>query len=118
VYSQQRDEGYYAHHYYAFFDVPIVNPEWTSTTAKMSLEIQVTTQLQEILGDITHPYFQRSRIDPRVKDNNWKWEIGTNRFRSAYMAHALHLLEAIIIDLRKDSKSMNLTKESVEKHET
>ncbi len=74
----------------------------------MNLEIQVTTQLQEILGDLTHPYFQISRIDPNSPDRKWKWETDSNRFRSAYMCHTLHLLEAIMIDLRDKNTPQQL----------
>jgi hypothetical protein len=104
VYSQQREEGYYAYHFYSWFDISIVNSEWIVSTEKIQMEIQVTTQLQEILYDLTHPYFEISRIDPKALDEQqWKWETKSNRFRSAYMCHTLHLLEAVIIDLRDES---------------
>ncbi len=28
IYTQERDEGYYAHHFYALFDVSILGTEW------------------------------------------------------------------------------------------
>ena len=50
TYSQSREEGYYAHHFYTYFQVTIVDSEWTEKTTNMSLEIQVTTQLQDVLN--------------------------------------------------------------------
>lgn len=118
IYSQERDEGYYAHHFYAWFDVPIVNSEWIMSTEKICLEIQVTTQLQEILKDLTHQYFEISRIEPMGQDEQqWKWETKSNRFRSAYMCHTLHLLEAIIVDLR-EGQPQAMLKRKAENDET
>ncbi len=100
-YSQERDEGYYAYHFYLFFDVSILGPDWIAQKIEATAEIQVTTQLQEVLKDLTHHYFEITRLEPKSYDDKWKWEVDSNRFRSAYMCHTLHLLEAIILDLRK-----------------
>lgn len=100
-YSQERDEGYYAYHFYLYFDVSILGPDWIEQKVEAMAEIQVTTQLQEVLKDLTHHYFEITRLEPKSYDDKWKWEVASNRFRSAYMCHTLHLLEAIILDLRK-----------------
>jgi ppGpp synthetase/RelA/SpoT-type nucleotidyltranferase len=117
AYTQGRDEGYYAHHFYATFQLPILDSGWEFLTEAIRLEIQVTTQLQEILGNLTHPYFEKSRIDPRGPDEAWKWETKSNRFRSAYMCHALHLLEAVIVDLREKAIA-DQVEDKVENDET
>jgi len=101
VYSQENDRGYYAHHFHTWFDVEIMDSKWDASIEKIQLEIQVTTQLQDILDSLTHPYYEISRINPEPRDDNqWKWDTKSNRFRSAYMGHTLHLLEAIILDIR------------------
>lgn len=100
-YSQERDEGYYAYHFYIYFDVQVLDSEWKEIDTTAIVEIQFTTQLQEVLKELTHQYFEVSRLEPESSDNKWKWEVNSNRFRSAYMCHTLHLLEAIILDLRK-----------------
>jgi ppGpp synthetase/RelA/SpoT-type nucleotidyltranferase len=99
-YTQERDEGYYAYHNYVWFDVEILDTDWKSHKDKIRLEIQVTTQLQEILKELTHQYFEESRLDPASYDQKWKWEFSTGKFKAGYMSHTLHLLESIIVDLR------------------
>ena len=105
-YTHERDEGYYAYHFYVKYPVDIIDEKWSTITVNITFEIQITTQLQEVLKELTHQYFESSRIDPNISDLKWKWEYDSPRFRSGYMCHTLHLLEAIIIDLRdKDAKA-------------
>ncbi len=72
----------------------------------LQVEIQLTTQLQEILYKITHKNYEVLR-DQRIEGDRsaWKWEVKTNRFRAGYLGHTLHLLEAIIMDLRDEDIS-------------
>lgn len=104
-YSQERDEGYYAYHFYINFGVQVLDTKWKEIDTTLNVEIQFTTQLQEVLKELTHQYFEISRLEPKSFDNKWKWEVDSNRFRSAYMCHTLHLLEAIILDLRKKGEA-------------
>jgi len=106
-YSQERDEGYYAYHFYIYFDVQVLDAGWNEVNTVAIAEIQVTTQMQEVLKELTHQYFEVTRLEPKSSDNKWKWEVNSNRFRSAYMCHTLHLLEAIILDLRKKALESN-----------
>lgn len=96
-----RDEGYYSHHLYITFWANILTTD-SSVEQSVDLEIQVTTQLQDILKNLTHRYYSQDRSAPSNK--NWKWEFRTNRFRARFLSHSLHLLEALIVDVR-DNKS-------------
>ena len=99
--ARGRDEGYYSHHLYIPFLVDVLTVGGTEQQA-VELEIQVTTQLQDILKNLTHRYYSEDRSLPPNKD--WKWEFRTNRFRARFLGHSLHLLEALIVDVR-ESKS-------------
>jgi ppGpp synthetase/RelA/SpoT-type nucleotidyltranferase len=105
-YSQQRDEGYYAFHSYTTFKVSILDTEWQSVPTSVRIEIQFTTQLQDLLKNFTHQYFEETRLASSAPDNKWKWDIKSNRFKASYMSHTLHLLEAIIVELRDNSKTV------------
>jgi len=97
---QQRDDGYYAYHFYIKLPVPVFDRNWVETVNDISIEIQLTTQLQEILYQITHRYYESTR-DKFISDPHaWKWEVGSSRFRAGYICHTLHLLEGIILELR------------------
>jgi hypothetical protein len=99
-YSQERDEGYYALHFYATFKVDLLNKELQAQESHVELEIQTTTQLQEILKGLTYTYYKESRTQPARDRSKWKWEYETNRFKAGYLGHTLHLMEAIIVELR------------------
>lgn len=99
-YSQQKDEGYYAYHFYVEIPVQIANIKYETYDVKVSVEIQLTTQLQEVLYKITHQHYERNRRIRKNDPSSWKWEVSSSRFKSGYLSHTLHLLEAIILELR------------------
>jgi hypothetical protein len=101
-YSQDRDEGYYAYHFNTTLHMVLTDEHWADRPHKLTLEVQLTTQLQEVLRELTHPHYQAHRSDPRPDRHRWKWEHGSNRFRAGYLGHALHLLEAIVVEIRDD----------------
>lgn len=101
-YSQERDEGYYAYHFYVKFKIELLNKELREQEKEVDFEIQLTTQLQDILKNLTYPLYRQTRIMPEEDKAKWKWDYGTNRFRAGYLSHTLHLLEAIIVELRED----------------
>jgi ppGpp synthetase/RelA/SpoT-type nucleotidyltranferase len=101
-YSQERDEGYYAYHFYAKFDVTLVDLGWNEENHEIEFEIQLATQLQDVLKELTHAFYEATRIQVNPDKGKWKWDFKTNRFRASYLSHTLHLLEAIVVDLRDE----------------
>ena len=99
-YSQERDDGYYAYHYYVKFRVRIVDKSWHESESSMEAEIQATTQLQEVLRVLTHKFYEGNRIIFGEDSSKWKWDFTSNRFRVGYLSHTLHLLESIILEAR------------------
>jgi len=104
--SEERDEGYYAFHFHVKIPTPI--NLWDSTRLvesmiDMAVEIQITTQLQEVLYQITHQFYAGRKSEVFHDRSAWKWEISSNRFKAGYMSHTLHLLEAIILQLRDEA---------------
>jgi hypothetical protein len=97
--SQQKDDGYYAYHFYVKIPVELLLNE-ADTTVNVEIEIQLTTQFQEVLYKITHRYYEHLRNQRTPDPDKWKWEVKSNRFRAGYLSHTLHLLEAIILELR------------------
>jgi ppGpp synthetase/RelA/SpoT-type nucleotidyltranferase len=101
-YSQERDEGYYAFHYYVKFPVRLLNSNWDELESNIEVEIQVTTQLQDVLRNLTHNFYKANRILPEQDSSKWKWDFKSNRFRVGYLSHTLHLLESIILESRDE----------------
>ncbi|EHZ2645678.1 hypothetical protein [Vibrio parahaemolyticus] len=101
-YTQERDDGYYAYHVYIKFPVSLLDEDWNEKEAQIEVEIQVTTQLQEVLRAITHKFYEEKRINPKPEQSNWKWDFKSKKFKVGYLSHTLHLLESIILESRDD----------------
>lgn len=112
-YSQARDDGYYAYHFYVSFKVELIEKDWKKQESKVEIEIQITTQLQEVLRSLTHQFYEQKRLQIDVDTSKWKWNYTSNQFKAGYLSHTLHLLEAIIIQLREYSRKED--SESLEK---
>lgn len=95
------DQGYYAHHCYVRLPAALL-VEGYPTDVMIDVEIQITTQLQDVLRTLTHRYYAEDRVGPGGRE--WQWQFKTNRFRARFLGHSLHLLEALIVDVR-DKKS-------------
>jgi ppGpp synthetase/RelA/SpoT-type nucleotidyltranferase len=93
--SVQHDRGYYAYHFYVTIPVDLIN-------ADVTVEIQLTTQLQEMVYDLTHGFYEELRIQELAaqRGDAWKWEYRTPRFKAGYLSHTLHLLEGLIAEVR------------------
>lgn len=102
-YSQQNDRGYYAFHFYVSIPVEIVDLTWRPSTVEVQIEIQLSTQLQEVLRSLTHKSYEHLRLLTPTPDDGWKWDFGTERFKASYLGHTLHLIEGLIVELLRDA---------------
>lgn len=92
------DSGYYAWHFY--FRVPVeLSIGGEINNAQMWLELQLTTQLAEVITSLTHDLYA-TRRGGGADDPYWKWDAGSARFRSSFIGHGLHLLEGVIQSFR------------------
>jgi hypothetical protein len=98
------DDGYYAFHHYTSFPVDLVDAAWQTQAATVEFEIQLTTQLQEVLRELTHPLYEEARLASGRPDDSWKWDFETPRFRTSYLGHTLHMIEAVIVQVRDTTK--------------
>jgi hypothetical protein len=99
-YSQEREDGYYAFHSYVTFEAELFDADWNAAPTAVEVEIQITTQLQEVLRNLTHPLYERRRLQSDDGLGKWKWDFTSTRFRFAYLSHTLHLLESMILESR------------------
>lgn len=99
---EAREEGYYAAHVYVDLPAEIPLPKWDTREIVFSLELQVTTQMQEAIRTLTHPHYVSRRSRPRDESaKKWQWNYDSDEFRANYLAHTLHHLEGLIMDLRE-----------------
>lgn len=101
----ERDDGYYAFHVYTSFDVELTDSLWAVKTHSLKAEIQITTQLQELLRELTHRSYEKVRLERQPDRKNWKWQIRDPRFRAGFLSHSLHMIEGLILELRDDARN-------------
>jgi ppGpp synthetase/RelA/SpoT-type nucleotidyltranferase len=95
------EKGYYARHVYISLSVPIASltAGGEFTDQKVAVEVQIATQLQGALREITHFMYERERLNG-AQATDWKRDFRSGRFRAAYMAHSLRFIEAMILEVR------------------
>lgn len=101
-YPLNNDAGYYGHHFY------VLLPAYVMTNAEIAagnlkIEIQITTQLQETMRELTHKLYSEAR-EREVKPADSKWAFGTPQFKASYLGHTLHFLEGLIVELKRDNE--------------
>jgi hypothetical protein len=102
---EAREEGYYAAHLYIRQKFEIPNIEWDTEIIDVSIEIQVTTQLQDVIRRLLHKYYEenRGKFD---RDNNWQWNYKSDEFAANYLGHILHYVEGMIVEIRDKERSV------------
>ena len=100
-----KTRGYYAYHVDVKIPVDYLDYGTGDVISDFaSFEIQITTQLQEVLYDLTHSLYEDIRVHKVKLDNDWEWKLDSPLFKAAYISHTLHLLEADIVSLRKEKE--------------
>jgi ppGpp synthetase/RelA/SpoT-type nucleotidyltranferase len=105
---EARDEGYYAGHFTVRIDLAIPRQDWDVETINIAVEIQITTQLQEVIRRLLHKYYEHRRLSAAKPSRPWQWEYSSADFTANYLGHILHYIEGTILEVR-DKK----TKESI-----
>lgn len=103
--SQQNDRGYYAYHFYVKIPVEVLDIHWKVTVVDVEIEVQLSTQLQEVLRTLTHKSYETLRLAEPTLDESWKWKYSEARFKASYLGHTLHLIEGLILELRRETAS-------------
>jgi hypothetical protein len=109
---EARDDGYYAAHLYIkqTFEVPKVT--WDTERISTCVELQITTQLQEVIRTLLHKFYEEKRQKSKKKASDssiWQWNYKSNEFSAAYLGHILHYVEGMIMEIRdKEERKENI----------
>ncbi len=97
------EEGYYAAHLIVSTDIPVPKMTFDSVTITANLEIQITTQLQDVIKRLLHTYYEEARLKvPTTRpDPKWQWNYRSDEFLTNYLGHILHYVEGMIIEVRE-----------------
>lgn len=101
---EAREEGYYAAHLYTKRKFEIPKIPWDTEKVYVSVEIQITTQLQEVIRRLLHKYYEERRVRIKEKDLKWQWDYRCDEFCANYLGHILHYVEGMIMDIRESQK--------------
>jgi len=102
---EARDEGYYAAHLYIRQTFEIAKRSWDTEKIGMSVEIQITTQLQEVIRKLLHSYYESARSREKSRaDMKWQWNYRSEEFTANYLGHILHYMEGIIMEVREKQR--------------
>ncbi|MCL0066090.1 hypothetical protein M1N79_04355, partial [Dehalococcoidia bacterium] len=102
---EAKEEGYYAVHLYRRDEFEIPAAFFDTQKVSVLIEIQITTQIQEVIRKLLWDYYERSRskIVPS-SEIVWQWEWKTDKFMANYLGHILHYLEGMIMEIRDKEK--------------
>ena len=106
---EAREEGYYAVHLNLRQKFAIPKEDWETDRVNVSIEIQISTQLQEVLRKLLHRYYEDRRKAVSVSDDEmWQWNYKSDEFAVNYLGHIIHYLEGMIVDIREKHKGETL----------
>lgn len=101
---EAREEGYYAAHLYTRRKFEIPKILWDTERVEVSIEIQITTQLQEVIRRLLHKYYEQRRQRIEERDFKWQWDYECDEFCANYLGHILHYIEGMIMEIREKQK--------------
>ena len=103
---EARDDGYYAAHIVVGTEAEIPKMDFDTVRISAHLEIQVTTQLQEVIRRLLHLYYEEKRKVRSADDGyKWQWDYEGDEFVANYLGHILHYVEGMIMDVRARGSS-------------
>jgi len=103
---EAREEGYYAAHLYVRQDFEVPKIDWDTKRINVAIEIQITTQLQEVIRKLLHKYYEKRRIGVAEHNSKWQWDYSSDEFAANYLGHILHYVEGMIMDVRRRQKEV------------
>ncbi len=101
---EAHDDGYYAAHVSVVLGLPIVEMDWQESVHEIEVEIQITTELQEMVKSLLHKFYEDNRRKTIPKDYKWQWDYHNEQFVPNYLGHLAHYLEGMIVEIRDKQK--------------
>ena len=104
IFLEAKEEGYYAAHLYTEQEFEIPRVTWDTERISVSIEIQITTQIQEVMRKLLHKYYEERRKSIKKEDIKWQWNYESDEFVANYLGHILHYVEGMIMEVRTAQK--------------
>lgn len=104
---EAKEEGYYAAHFYVEVISEIPKENWDTIKIPTTIEIQITTQIQEIIKNLLHKYYESNRKKILSDSKKWQWDYKSDEFATNYLGHILHYVEGMIMEIREKQNGDN-----------
>ena len=101
---EAHDDGYYAAHAALRLNMDIIGMDWRPSNHLIEVEIQITTELQEMVKRLLHKYYEDNRRKIVSQDYKWQWDYDSEQFVPNYLGHIAHYLEGMIVEIRDKQK--------------
>lgn len=103
---EAKEEGYYGAHVYTIFPCSIPRVDWDTKQIDVKIELQITTQLQEVIRKLLHQYYEDRKKQIERTGVKWQWDYESDEFRANYLGHILHYVEGMIMDIRNKQEEI------------
>jgi len=97
-------EGYYAAHLYFNMEFEIPGMEWKTEKIVSPIEVQITTQVKEVIKELIHPYYEEQRVKRYSEEDMWQWRYESPEFVRNYLGHIIHYVEGMMVGIRRRNK--------------
>lgn len=101
---EARESGYYAIHVITDDAYNIPDTSLNYGAVRIMFEIQITTQLQEVMRALTHGPYEVERMRRRGTGDQaevWQWNYKSEKFRPYFVGHILRYIEGAIMEIRE-----------------
>jgi hypothetical protein len=98
------EDGYYAAHLYLRQRFEVSKISFDTELIEIEIELQITTQLQEVIRRLLHTHYEERRKRDDSKQAQWQWEYKSDEFATNYLGHILHFVEGMIVEVRDRKK--------------
>ena len=97
------ERGYYGVHFVVEFPFEVESLGDAIGTKKTltNVEIQICTQISEVVNELLHEYYERQRLEIPSPDRKWQWDYDSDEFAPAYLGHITHYVEGVIMQSRQ-----------------
>jgi ppGpp synthetase/RelA/SpoT-type nucleotidyltranferase len=98
---EARVDGYYGAQCICSAMCDLTGLDWIKEQKRVSLEIQVTTTMKDVIKRLLHSYYEIRRVEfgqPSQIELSWNYK--SDEFIATYLGHILHYVEGMILDVR------------------
>lgn len=98
---KSKERGYHAIHCYVDIPMSLSDINYSPASHIISFEIQISTQLQEMIYQITHPFYETQRVElTNQKEMPWQWDYDKQEFAVGHIGHIIQYLEGTLVNMR------------------